>query len=55
MTSFMDQNGLSIKRQNDILNEMLSGAQTAFSEIGEPIDASPSSLLGNFLNFSHSV
>ena len=50
MTSFMDQNGLSIKRQNDILNEMLSGAQTAFSEIGEPIDASPSSLLGNFLN-----
>lgn len=50
MTSFMDQNGLSIKRQNDILNEMLADTQTAFSEVGEQIDASPSSLLGNFLN-----
>ena len=38
MTSFMDQNGLSIKRQNDILNEMLADTQTAFFEVGETID-----------------
>ena len=52
MTSFMSDTGLSIKRQNDILSEMLSDAQTAFSSLGVSIDASPNSLIGNFLNIS---
>lgn len=46
----MNLNGLSIKRQNDILNEMLAEAQLKFSSQGEVMDASSDSILGIFLN-----
>lgn len=48
MKSFITEKGLTIKRQNEILDDMLSEAQTYFSD--DKIDASPNSLIGNFLN-----
>lgn len=49
MTSFMDKNGLTIKRQNQIKREMLEDIALGFKNINEEIDAEDA-ILGNLVD-----
>jgi hypothetical protein len=49
MTSFMDKNGLTIKRQNQIKREILEDISLGFKNINEEIDTEDS-ILGNFVD-----